>query len=436
MLRVAKGFAMTTERYSGTVTAEYFRRQRDLCMGQIILHESEAFISEDREYYFSGERDKHNQVRPDQRVYSTTLLSDHLDYQLDDAKVGNFFFPARGAALDRIYIGPSICLFANNWGASLLLELLKVLKPGGSIVLPVYPEGQAAEKGYWSRSFLENIFLSRTRWRGMSNIYAENDGVMSMRVGRKWPDPIPSTAEWFFQQRSNLLLHSILGAEQNNDTYSLLQEVFVGLCKLICDEYRNSALLEQIISEQPGGKNRQSISVGHVGQDYGLLVTDLLLGKNTPVSSGATYHVGACNPVISQSVSRYFSGHTDDSHAMHVSPADKLAIDTQHDVLCISTLFAELGVDQYQKLVKNTWSKLKAGSVLVVGERFGADETQARDLLEQTVSFCGEPKLYSMLVARERRPGVPISHYSMKVECQLKTELDERLQVYRVWIKP
>ena len=61
---------------------------------------------------------------------------------------------------------------------SFLLQLLKVLKPNGAIILPVYPEGQAQEKGYWSRSFLENIFLSRQRWTGFSNVRAENDGVM------------------------------------------------------------------------------------------------------------------------------------------------------------------------------------------------------------------------------------------------------------------
>ena len=69
-----------------------------------------------------------------------------------------FFSPSQPNILDKIYIGISVPLFANNWGASFLLQLLNILKPGGAIILPVYPEGQAQEKGYWSRSFLENIF--------------------------------------------------------------------------------------------------------------------------------------------------------------------------------------------------------------------------------------------------------------------------------------
>ena len=127
----------------------------------------------------------------------------------------HFFFPTLPNSLDRIYIGISIPLFANNWGASFLLQLLKILKPDGAIILPVYPEGQAQEKGYWSRSFLENIFLSRQRWTGFSNVRAENDGVMSLKVGREWPDPIVSTIEWFYNQQTNIVLEYILDSKQN-----------------------------------------------------------------------------------------------------------------------------------------------------------------------------------------------------------------------------
>ena len=87
-----------------------------------------------------------------------TPVADHLASEFNDDKVCNFFYPQLPNQLDRIYIGISVSLFANHWGASFLVELLKLVKPGGVIILPVYPEGQAAEKGYWSRSFLENKF--------------------------------------------------------------------------------------------------------------------------------------------------------------------------------------------------------------------------------------------------------------------------------------
>ena len=115
-------------------------------MAHVAFHLAEEFISEDLDYYFSGERDKNNQIRPDENIYSLTPDSLHLNYQIGDGLVGNFFYPTLPNLLDRIYIGISIPLFANNWGAAFLLQLLKILKPGGSIILPVYPEGQAQEK--------------------------------------------------------------------------------------------------------------------------------------------------------------------------------------------------------------------------------------------------------------------------------------------------
>ena len=141
-------------------------------------------------------------------------------------------------------------LFASHWGASFLLELLKIVKPGGSIILPVYPEGQAQEKGYWSRSFLENIFLSRERWTGFSNVRAENDGVMSLSVGRKWPDPIPSTAQWFYQQRANLALGELLETGNRDD----LSTAFSKIAVRVWANYTHSSVVERIILDTFGAK--------------------------------------------------------------------------------------------------------------------------------------------------------------------------------------
>jgi len=209
-------------------------------MAHAAFHFAEEFITEDLDYYFSGERDKNNQIRPDDNIYSMTPASSHCCFDMRDGRVANFFFPSQPNLFDRIYIGISVPLFANNWGASFLLQLLKVLKPNGAIILPVYPEGQAQEKGYWSRSFLENIFLSRQRWTGFSNVRAENDGVMSLQVGRKWPDPIPSTIEWFYQQRSNIALERIVEAGSSD----VLQTTYIGSLKKVWRNYTHSAVIE------------------------------------------------------------------------------------------------------------------------------------------------------------------------------------------------
>ena len=44
-------------------------------MAHAAFHLSEEFITEDLDYYFSGERDKNNQIRPDDNIYSMTPTS-------------------------------------------------------------------------------------------------------------------------------------------------------------------------------------------------------------------------------------------------------------------------------------------------------------------------------------------------------------------------
>ena len=263
------------------------------------FHLSEEFITEDLDYYFSGERDKNNQIRPDDNIISTTPLSTVLDSEMQHGQVCNFFYPTIPNYLDRIFIGISIPLFANNWGASFLLELLKVLKPGGEIILPVYPEGQAQEKGYWSRSFLENIFLSRQRWTGFSNVNAENDGVMSLKVGRKWPDPIPGTIEWFYSQRANLMLQHVLQSDSEN-----AKQEFVKIVEMVWKNYTQSALVERIIQDHYGAKN--SLSVQVVSQDYGLLLTDLLFSPYIRVKSGKTVHLSKHEDSVAKNFNSFF----------------------------------------------------------------------------------------------------------------------------------
>ena len=280
-------------------------------MTDAAFHLTEEFISEDLDYYFSGERDKNNQIRPDENIYSMTPMAHHLSVKLDDDKVGNFFYPSLPNLLDRVYIGISVPLFASNWGASFLLELLKIIKPGGVIILPVYPEGQAQEKGYWSRSFLENIFLSRQRWTGFSNVRAENDGVMSLGVGRKWPDPIPSTAQWFYQERANLALDKVL----TNENQEELAPAYAAIALRVWANYTHCSVVERIILDTYGAKS--PISIACVSKDFGMMVTDLLLSPYINVTSGSTINLAQENEGVANSFASYFAPITGAEHEIH-----------------------------------------------------------------------------------------------------------------------
>lgn len=396
-------------------------------MSQVILHLDKDYIEEDLEYYFSGERDKNNQVRPDQDVYSMTPNSDHIDMDFSDGHVGNFFYPVLPQPLDRIYIGISVSLFANYWGASFLLQLMKFVKPGGVIILPVYPEGQAAEKDYWSRSFLENIFLSRSRWSGTSNINAENDGVMTLRVGRKWPKPMPSSVEWFFQERANLLLANLGQQTSGSSITAELKAQFLPLCTMAWREYQMSALLERIIIDFHG-KDKQ-VTIQHIGQDYGLLACDLILSPFVQVESGDSWHLGEANPAIKTSVAEYFVAHTASTHQTHYVSIAELVIQSA-PVIVLSHIFSELCADAYRDLIATAWQKLPTNGVLVIREK--CKSTQQQEQLENIMRPLGEIHYYSGIVASAIQASVDISQYSLAVEQDLRDEKSNKDDLFRV----
>ena len=395
-------------------------------MAQVVLHLGEKYIAEDLDYYFSGERDKNNQVRPDENIYSMTPFSRHITMDFTDGKVGNFFYPVLPEPIDRIYIGISVSLFANHWGASFLLELLKHVKPGGDIVLPVYPEGQAHEKDYWSRSFLENIFLSRQRWTGFSNITAENDGVMSLRVGRKWPDPMPSSVEWFFKERSNLLLARLQAKGAGQDIEQSLQEVLIPMCELIWHEYSMSAVIEKIISDLYG--KTSSTSVVHVGSNYGLLLNDLMYSPYVNVEQGCSWHVGEINENIKQSVACHFSANTGEHHQIHFGALNNVSIDKAR-LIILTNVYCDDG--NYRNLIKQAWAKLPANGALVVRENFSA-QLQDIQVLDSLLAELGEVNFYSSIAACQIKESIELSQYSLAVEENLRQEKANKDNVFRV----
>jgi hypothetical protein len=396
-------------------------------MAHAAFHFAEEFITEDLDYYFSGERDKNNQIRPDDNIYSMTPASSHCCFDMRDGRVANFFFPSQPNFFDRIYIGISVPLFANNWGASFLLQLLKVLKPNGAIILPVYPEGQAQEKGYWSRSFLENIFLSRQRWTGFSNVRAENDGVMSLQVGRKWPDPIPSTIEWFYQQRSNIALERIVEAGSSD----VLQTTYIGSLKKVWRNYTHSAVIERIILDAFGAKS--PLTVHSISDDYGLLMTDLLLSPYVDVMSGLTDDISTEQETIAKNFKSYFAPHMEGRHQILESAPANLDFKQKSNVISLTNALVGLGKSDIEGMLNRAWEQVKPGGLLVVYEDFGSNmhDLNVSDFTSMLEKF-GEVQIYSSIVAAKIQENVEISHYSSIQEAKLGEEKRDQIKVYRV----
>ena len=353
-----------------------------------------------------------------------TPAASHLSANLDNGSIGNFFYPTLPNLLDRIYIGISVPLFASNWGASFLLELLKIIKPGGVVILPVYPEGQAQEKGYWSRSFLENIFLSRQRWTGFSNVRAENDGVMSLGIGRKLPDPIPSTAQWFYQQRAHFALEKLLQSGDRDEFSKSYAEVSLR----VWANNMHSSVIERIILDFFGAK--QPVTVNCVSNDYGLLVTDLLLSNYINVIKGSTIHVAAVDEVVSQNFTSYFKPHTGEQHTMRFMALDNIQFESSADVINLIHCLANLNEEQQTSLIDKAWNNLKPNGLLVLHDAMPAGWQQNN--LHQKLSAIGKLSTYSSIVASKIEANVKISHYSTLQEEKLREEKLQQTNVFKV----
>jgi len=217
---------------------------------ELIFHKSKKYIDEDIFYYISDQRDKHSMIKPKKENLISMTVDSELLITPTKNKVSNIFYPFKKNSIDKIYLGLSFPLFSNNWAASYLRYLLKIIKKDGSIILPVYPEEQAEEKGLFSRSFLENIFTSRTGWTGTNNVWAENDGVMSMRIGKKFPKKMNSTCNYFLEEMGNAFYRD----QENKNN---LQDI-----KNFWATSRISAIVEKIIQDNGNSKKLKYCDIG------------------------------------------------------------------------------------------------------------------------------------------------------------------------------
>lgn len=395
-------------------------------MTDLVFHKAEKYIEEDLEYYFSGERDIHSQVKPGQDIYSFTPDSSHLNIDYQDGKVGNFFFPFAPGSLDRVYIGISFPLFANNWGAAFLRHLMTLVKPDGCVVLPVYPEMQASEKNFWARSILENIFISRSRWKGMSNIWAENDGVMSMRIGRKSPPEISSTANYLLRQGSQAAIRQSIRHPEYDITTS---DNFLSLHTAHWQNVTTSALVEKIVQDHFGRKGAVHFCALGPDLNNSILATELLLSPYINIESAASEipsnELAIYDP---QDIIAYHNREVGDK--LHITSEQGAALTaTGLNVISLINALTTLNHEEQSSLINMAWKKLAAGGLLIVRE---SDSALSPDHLNSLLTPLGKTKHYSSLVASEHNVDVEISHYSLLIEQELREENKNRTGIF--WV--
>ena len=371
----------------------------------IALHRSTSDIEEDLEYYFSEQRDKHNQIRPSDDVRSFTTDSPNFTEDPGKNRIGNVFHPFAPFSLDRIFIGISFPLFSNNWGAAFLRYLMGLIKPKGAVILPVYPEIQARDQGLWCRSSLENIFRSRSRYIGISNIWAENDGVMSMRIGQRWPPIIPSTARWLFEQTPRRAV--ALGLEDNAEA---IQKFWQSEVQRFWRLGRYHAVIEQIIRNQYGP--RRPVRLAAIGEDAGLIALECLYSPYTRVTQ-ADAHGSKESPDILQALDQACS--TQEHGPLECSePSDT---ENLHDVLCV-TDSAALDSDAAVR-------QLAKGGTLILTPKCATSNPELS-------SGFKEPEYYSDTVAQRLHPSIPIYHYSERIEEEIAQQTESHQSAFMV----
>lgn len=374
----------------------------------IALHRSSSDIEEDLEYYFSEQRDKHNQIRPSDDIRSFTTDSPDFTEDPGEDGIGNVFHPFAPFSLDRIFIGISFPLFSNNWGAAFLRHLLGLIKPEGAVILPVYPEIQARDQGLWCRSSLENIFRSRSRYIGISNIWAENDGVMSMRIGQRWPPIIPSTARWLFEQvpRQAMTLAFEDDAEAVQHLWQFETERF-------WRAGRHHAVIEQIIRNQYGP--RRPVRLMAVGSDAGILALECLYSPYTRVIQTQVY---GCHelPDVLQIMDQACLTKKHDP----LKEADPLNTENTCDVLCITEPFT---LDS-----SSASRQLATGGTLIL-------TPECTESKQEFGSGFDEPEYYSDIVAQRLHSSIPIYHYSERIEEEIAQQTESHQNAFMVLSK-
>lgn len=357
---------------------------------ELIFHKSEKYIDEDIFYYISDQRDKHSMIKPSKdNLISMTVESENLAPP-NKKDISNVLYPFEKNSIDKIYIGLSFPLFSNNWAASYLRYLLKIIKKDGSIILPVYPEEQADEKGMWSRSFLENIFTSRTGWKGMNNVWAENDGVMSMRIGKKFPTKINSTLNFFIEETGNQISRDQLINENKN---------YLSVVKNIWSTSKMSSIVEKIIQDNFSNKK--------------IIFCDIGENPSLPFEINVSSYINLDSTII-------MTGNTEEYNKL-------------------SNYFSYRDTKPYQKIDKQDLEKLSLLKPNIISIIYNKDNTEILNKVLNTtpdsiIIFYGnlvEKKdlynsydvcIYSSIVATKLDSNKIINHYSDIIEEEINSE--------------
>jgi len=382
-------------------------------MTDIILHKSKQYIKEDIDYYCSDIRDKHGMIKPSDNLVSLTCDSNIFHPNPSNDEICSIYYPFEKGMFHRIYIGISFPLFANNWGAAFLRHLMYLVDKDGAIIMPVYAERQGVEKNYWSRSSLESIFQSRQKWWGMSNIWAENDGVMSMRIGKKQPPKKNSTL-------THLLNKNIEKAKGSN---SITNDVN--------DHHQNgtlSAIVEQIILNYYG--RSKAVTFCEINGN-GLLAIETMMSDYVKISQSTAIINGKHN---TNDFKKYLNNGFDKKFKATNSENGNLNLSQNFDVITMINILDNKSDSEKKCYVDDIFNKLNRNGILILQDN-GSSNMETFDKITASIIDSSVHSQYSSIVATKLNTNINISHYSDIIFEELKNENISRNNVINVFQK-
>jgi hypothetical protein len=175
---------------------------------------------------------------------------------------------------------------------------------------------------------------------------------MSLRVGCRWPRHTASTIEWFFQERGNLVMDELIGADAphaNGSGNASPAQAFLARARQAWAVSYQSAALETIALDIFG---KRAFTLAHAAADSALLATELLLSPRLRLSEAGVQLESGQDRRAAHALAGYFAAELRDRNA---------------DLML---MLNEAATDRDSSLAQ-AWAGVRPGGALVLKENWG-----------------------------------------------------------------
>ncbi len=291
---------------------------------------------------------------------------------------GSFYYPVAPASFDRVDIDPAVRLLRGPWTSAFLSYATSLVRPGGKVSIPVYGRGADA-KGQLSRESVEMHLGHKAEVEAVSVV-----GGVEARVVAKFDDPLPgphSTLGWYLSNARDVLLASDAGPSGpaielmpprlvpggsltgvNSAVESLVaqQAYYVGGIA-----YKGPLLAHIVRTFIPDGVG---LALTDIGGGYGLLAAELLVDRDSAVTSVAVVDQSDANRALAQLLQSWLRDCSHDAFTFINSDVEAEFELPEADVVVAIGSLLYVPRESLGGVLDRMWEAVRPGGVLVVHE--------------------------------------------------------------------